>query len=137
MFAALNDHRILLDAMLLKTGMVLPGKDYVQHATLETMAAATLRALHRAVPPAVPGVVSLSGGQTDSVATGRLNAICAAGPALWSLSFSFGRALQDEAMNLWGGSPDNKAATQAALLRHARCNSLAVAGRYLPVMEHA
>ena len=135
-FCALNEHRVTLDAMLLKTGMVLPGKNHAQLVNPETVASATLRALKRSVPPAVPGVVFLSGGQTDIVATERLNAICAAGPALWTLSFSFGRALQDEAMKLWRGSPDNKSAAQAALLRRARCNSLALAGRYLSVMEH-
>ncbi len=136
-FAALNDHRVILEAMLLKTGMVLPGKAHAHHARPEAVATATLRALNRAVPPAVPGIVFLSGGQTDIAATERLNAICAVGPTPWTLSFSFGRALQNEPMKLWGGSPANIVAAQAALLHRARCNSLAVQGRYLPAMEHA
>jgi fructose-bisphosphate aldolase class I len=136
-FAALNDHRVILEGMLLKTGMVLPGKSQAQQADFEAVAAATLRALHRAVPPAVPGVVFLSGGQTDLAATGRLNAICAAGPVPWMLSFSFGRALQNEAMKTWGGSPANGMKAQAALLHRARCNSFAVQGRYLATMEHS
>ncbi|HEY9248783.1 MAG TPA: class I fructose-bisphosphate aldolase [Rariglobus sp.] len=136
-FTALDDHRVTLGCMLLKTGMVLPGKDHAQPAGLDAVAAATLRALAHAVPPAVPGVVFLSGGQTDLAATARLNAICAAGPAPWTLSFSFGRALQDEAMKTWGGSPSNKASAQAALRHRARCNGFAVQGRYLPAMEHA
>lgn len=134
-FAALNGHRVVLEAMLLKTDMVLPGKNHAQHAGPEAVAAATLRALHRAVPPAVPGVVFLSGGQIDLAATERLNAICATGPALWTLSFSFGRALQDEAMKTWGGASANQAAAQGALLHRARGNSLASQGRYHPAME--
>jgi fructose-bisphosphate aldolase, class I len=136
-FTALDDHRVILEGMLLKTGMVLPGRNHAQHASLESVATATLRALNRSVPPAVPGIVFLSGGQTDLSATERLNAICAAGPSLWTLSFSFGRALQDEAMKTWSGSPANKAAAQTALLHRARCNSLAVQGRYLPAIDRA
>ncbi len=134
-FAALNDHRVNLEAMLLKTGMVLPGKEQAQQSAPHTLAAATLRVLHRAVPPGVPGIVFLSGGQTDIEATERLNAICATGPSLWTLGFSFGRALQDEAMKTWGGVPADKVAAQKALLHRARCNSFAVRGRYSPAME--
>ncbi len=97
-FAALYAHRVLWEGMLLKTGMVLPGQDCPQQADGETVAAATLRCLRRAVPPAVPGIVFLSGGQTDIAATERLNAIGRSGDLPWKLTFSYGRALQDEAL---------------------------------------
>lgn len=129
-FAALFDHRVALEAMLLKTGMVLPGNDCAQQADVEQVAEATLRCLRRAVPAAVPGIVFLSGGQSDVAATERLNAICRAAAAPWRLSFSFGRALQDAAMKTWKGSPANVASAQAALLQRARCNSFAVHGKY-------
>jgi fructose-bisphosphate aldolase class I len=134
-FIALCDHRVVLEAMLLKTGMVLSGKDCPQQAGLEEVAAATIRCLRRTVPTAVPGIVFLSGGQSDVAATERLNAICRAGGAPWKLSFSFGRALQDAAMKTWRGSPANVAAAQAALHHRAKCNGLAVQGRYLEQAE--
>jgi len=129
-FAALVDHRVVLGEMLLKTGMVLSGKDCPVQAGIEEVAEVTLRCLRRAVPPAVPGIVFLSGGQSDVAATERLNAICRTGGAPWALSFSFGRALQDAALKIWHGSPANVAAAQAALRHRARCNSLALQGKY-------
>lgn len=134
-FAALYAHRVLWEGMLLKTGMVLPGQDCPQQADGETVAAATLRCLRRAVPPAVPGIVFLSGGQTDIAATERLNAIGRSGDLPWKLTFSYGRALQDEALKTWKGSPANLAAAQAALRHRSRCNSLATLGRYSAAVE--
>ncbi len=134
-FAALFEHRVVLEAMLLKTGMVLSGNTCPQQAGGEEMAAATIRCLRRAVPAAVPGVVFLSGGQSDVAATERLNAICRAGGGPWKLSFSFGRALQDAAMKTWGGEPAHVTAAQAALLHRARCNGLAVQGKYSDQVE--
>jgi fructose-bisphosphate aldolase, class I len=129
-FAALFQYHVTLETMLLKTGMVLPGKDCPQQADAEKTAEATLRCLRRAVPAAVPGIVFLSGGQSDVAATERLNAICRAGGVPWTLSFSFGRALQDAALKTWKGSPANVTAAQAALRHRAKCNSLAVQGKY-------
>ena len=129
-FAALFAHRVAPEAMLLKTGMVLPGKNCPQQDDAGKVAEATLRCLHRAVPAAVPGIVFLSGGQSDVAATERLNAVCRVGGAPWKLSFSFGRALQDAAMKTWHGVPANVAAAQAALHHRARCNGLAVQGKY-------
>jgi fructose-bisphosphate aldolase class I len=134
-FTALGEHRVGLEAMLLKTGMVLPGKDCLQQPGVEAVAEATLRCLRRTVPAAVPGIVFLSGGQTDVAATERLNAICRAGRAPWALSFSFGRALQDAALKTWHGLPANVAAAQAALHQRARCNGLAVQGKYAESAE--
>jgi fructose-bisphosphate aldolase class I len=129
-FDALFDHRVMLEGMLLKTGMVLSGKDCLQQAELEKVAEATIRGLRRAVPAAVPGIVFLSGGQSDVAATERLNAICAIGNVPWTLSFSFGRALQDAALKTWRGSAANAAPAQAALHHRAKCNGLAVQGKY-------
>jgi len=136
-FAALCEHRVVLEEMLLKTGMVLSGKDCPEQADLAKVAEATIRCLRRTVPAAVPGIVFLSGGQTDVAATERLNAICRAGGVPWKLSFSFGRALQDAAMKTWQGSSANGVAAQAALRHRARCNGLAVQGRYSEKVEHA
>ncbi|MEO5957943.1 MAG: class I fructose-bisphosphate aldolase [Opitutaceae bacterium] len=129
-FAGLVAHRVTLEAILLKTGMVLSGKDCARQAEADDTAVATLRCLRRAVPAAVPGIVFLSGGQTDVAATERLNAICRAGGVPWKLSFSYGRALQDAAMKTWQGVPANVPAAQAVLRHRARCNSLAVQGKY-------
>jgi fructose-bisphosphate aldolase class I len=134
-FEALALHRVVLERILLKTGMVLSGKDCAEQAGVEEVAKATLRCLRRAVPDAVPGVVFLSGGQADVAATQRLNAICSDGGAPWKLSFSFGRALQDYAMMSWRGDAANVKAAQAALHHRALCNSLAVLGRYSEAVE--
>lgn len=134
-FAVLFEHRVALESMLLKTGMILPGKTCPKQADLATVAETTIRCLRRAVPAAVPGIVFLSGGQSDVIATERLNAICRIGGTPWKLSFSFGRALQDAAMRTWAGSPANSAAAQAALHHRAKCNGLAVLGKYAAQME--
>jgi hypothetical protein len=115
--------------------MVLSGKDCPQQADANEVAEATLRCLRDTVPSAVPGVVFLSGGQSDVAATKRLNAICGAGSGPWTLSFSFGRALQDPAMKSWAGAPAHTGIAQAALLHRAHCNSLAVQGRYSAQIE--
>jgi fructose-bisphosphate aldolase, class I len=136
-FKALFEHRVVLEQTILKTGMVLSGKDCSQQADLAQVAEATIRCLRRSVPAAVPGIVFLSGGQSDEAATQRLNAICAASDIPWKLSFSFGRALQAPALKIWEGSADNVAAAQAALHHRARCNGLAVEGKYSEKTEKA
>lgn len=136
-FEALSAHRVVLESMLLKTGMVLSGKDCPQQADAGTVVEVTLRCLRQVVPAAVPGIVFLSGGQTDIAATQRLNALCEASGLPWQLSFSFGRALQDAAMKTWKGVPANLAAAQAALHHRAVCNGLAVQGKYSAAMESA
>ncbi|MEO6750827.1 MAG: class I fructose-bisphosphate aldolase [Opitutus sp.] len=134
-FAGLFAHHVALEAMLLKASMVLSGKDCKRQADPLEVAAATVGCLRKNVPAAVPGIVFLSGGQTDLAATERLNAICQVSGAPWTLSFSFGRALQDEAMKKWRGSPSNSPAAQGALLHRARCNALAVLGKYSNAAE--
>ncbi len=129
-FAELSDHRVVLEGILLKTGMVLSGKDAAQQAGVEEVAKATIRCLRRAVPAAVPGIVFLSGGQSDVAATERMNAICRTDDLPWQVSFSFGRALQDAALKTWRGSAVNAARAQAVLRHRAKCNSLATQGKY-------
>ena len=136
-FDALVKHRVTPEHTLLKTGMVLSGKDCSQQANLAQVSEATIRCLRRSVPAAVPGIVFLSGGQSDKAATQRLNAICAVSDVPWKLSFSFGRALQARALKIWKGSQDNVAAAQTALHHRARCNGLAVEGRYFETVESA
>lgn len=134
-FAALREHRVVLEQLLLKTGMILPGTQCAQQADAEAVAEATLRCLLRTVPTAVPGIVFLSGGQSDAEATERLNAICRVGDKPWRLSFSFSRALQTPVLNTWKGTPGNVVAAQAALYHRAQCNSAATRGEYSPRME--
>jgi fructose-bisphosphate aldolase class I len=135
--AALCEHRVVLEHMLLKTAMVVSGDACPEQAGDEVVAESTRRCLRRVVPAAVPGVVFLSGGQGDIDATRRLNAICGAGPAPWTLSFSFGRALQAAALAAWKGVADNRLAAQQKLIHRARCNSAAIQGAYSADIEGA
>lgn len=136
-FSALLEHRVLFEQILLKTGMVLSGKECSEQAEVAEVARATIRCLRRVVPAAVPGIVFLSGGQSDEEASQRLNAICSVSDLPWMLSFSFGRALQAPALKVWKGAPDNVAAAQRALHHRAKCNSFAVQGKYSSQMETA
>lgn len=130
-FEALTEQAVLLEGMLLKPNMVVPGDDSPQQADSGTVAVTTLRCLRRCVPAAVPGVVFLSGGQRDVDATRHLDAINRAdGPKPWTLSFSYGRALQDAALAAWRGRPENRQWAQRAFYHRARCNGLAALGRY-------
>ena len=128
-FRALADHRVQFEGMLLKPNMVVSGKDCLQQAGPGEVAEATLRCLKRYVPAAVPGIVFLSGGQSDVEATRNLNAMNQLGGAPWELSFSFGRALQAPALQAWAGSAENGPAAQKALLHRALCNHEARFGR--------
>ncbi len=134
-FDALFAQRVALEGMLLKTGMVLSGKNCPQQAGVNEVAEATIRCLRRVVPASVPGIVFLSGGQSDVAATKRLNAICAVGDVPWTLTFSYGRALQDAALKTWRGSAANAAPAQAALFHRAKYNGLAVQGKYSADLE--
>jgi fructose-bisphosphate aldolase class I len=129
-FDTLIQQNIILEEMLLKTGMVLSGKDSPDQAGLDEVASATIRCLLRAVPAAVPGIVFLSGGQSDELATERLNAICQHRNLPWRLTFSYGRALQDPAIKAWKGNSANVPAAQEALLLRAKANGAAVRGLY-------
>ena len=135
-FDALFDHGVSLEATLLKPNMVTAGHDSAWPASVEEVAAATLRILRCHVPPAVPAIVFLSGGQDPVQATEHLSAINQlAGTKPWTLSFSYGRALQDEALEIWGGRTENVAAAQRAFYHRAKCDSAAALGRYGQAME--
>ncbi len=122
----LHAHRVVLEHVLLKPNMILPGRDHPRpRPSRETVATATLRCLRRTVPAAVPGIVFLSGGQSETEATEHLAALNAAGTAPWALSFSFGRALQASALAAWHGDDANVQLAQETLLRHARANRVA------------
>jgi fructose-bisphosphate aldolase, class I len=129
--------RVDLTGTILKTNMVLSGKDAAVQAGVQEVAEATLRLLRATVPPAVPGIAFLSGGQDDVPATAHLDAMNRMGPHPWALSFSYGRALQAPSLKAWGGSADGVDAGQRALLHRARCNGAARDGTYSADMENA
>ncbi len=136
-FTELRDQRVQLEGVLLKPNMVLSGYEADAQADHDEIAEMTLRCFRRHVPAAVPGVVFLSGGQSDEGATENLNAINERGPQPWELSFSYGRALQAPALKTWTGNPANVDAAQKALLRRAKFNGAARSGAYALEMETA
>jgi fructose-bisphosphate aldolase class I len=115
--------------------MVLSGYGAQQRASVEEVAEWTLRCLSRHVPAAVPGIVFLSGGQSDEDATAHLNAMNKRGPHPWQLSFSYGRALQAPALKAWAGKAENVEAAQQAYYHRAAMNGAARTGAYAPEME--
>lgn len=134
-FHALHRHHVVSELMILKPNMVLPGKD-CRRAPPAEVAEATLRVIKRTVPAAVPSINFLSGGQGPEEATENLNAINQrGGRAAWLLTISYGRALQQPALLAWRGKPANAGAAQAALVKRARLNHLAMSGAYEPGME--
>ena len=134
-YEQLGQHRVVLEATLLKPNMVLPGKDCPTQAGDEEIAEATIAVLRQAMPAAVPGAVFLSGGQSDEQATARLDAMNLRTPQPWELGFSYGRALQAPVLHAWAGEDANREAAQAALLHRARLNGAARHGTYRPQME--
>ena len=137
-FHALHRHRVLLEGMVLKPNMVLPGKERPPKASPEVVARATLEVLKRTVPAAVPTINFLSGGQSPVEATANLNAMNAMAPhAPWVLSFSYARALQDDAMRIWAGKRENVASAQAAFEKRVRMNSFARQAKWSEALEKA
>lgn len=136
-FGQLKAQGVSLEGMLLKPNMVISGKKAASRAGIEEVARATVRTLHRCVPAAVPGIVFLSGGQSAVEATAHLNAMNQMGPHPWKLSFSYGRALQEPALNAWAGQAANLAKAQAIFAHRAKCNSAAAVGNYSQTMEEA
>ena len=134
-FARLFEQRVAYEGMLLKPNMVIAGKKCTQQASVDHVADLTIRCLRRFVPPAVPGVVFLSGGQSEEEASAHLSAMNQRGPHPWELSFSYGRALQASALESWAGQPDKVPAGQSAFLHRARCNGAARYGGYTAAME--
>ncbi|MDP9088756.1 MAG: fructose-bisphosphate aldolase class I [Pseudomonadota bacterium] len=136
-FSHLFAARVILEGMILKPNMVIPGKKSADQATAERIAEATVRILKRQVPAAVPGIAFLSGGQSPKDATLHLNLMHALGPLPWALTFSYGRALQEDALNAWQGKASGFAGGQQALAKRAKLNGLAAAGEYQAAMETA
>lgn len=137
-FNACFDQNIDLAGALLKPNMVIPGKQHsAGKATPDAVAEATIACFREVVPAAIPGIVFLSGGQSDEEATANLDAINKRGPHPWEFSFSYGRALQAPALKAWGGSDDNLVAGQAAYAKRARLNGLARDGKYDASLEQA
>jgi len=134
-FHELAIHHVALEGMLLKPNMVIAGKDCGKRADVRQVAEATVRCLRRTVPASVPGVVFLSGGQTEREATVHLNEMSKMGAHPWALSFSYGRALQASALDAWRGKDANVPAAQKAYLHRARCNGLARIGQYTEAIE--
>jgi fructose-bisphosphate aldolase class I len=136
LFDEIHRQRVRCEHLVLKASMVISGKDCAQQAGVQQVADATVQCLKRTVPAAVPGIVFLSGGQSDQLATAHLNAMNTNGAALpWPLSFSYGRALQAPALKVWKGQPASVAAAQKALHHRAKMNSEACFGRYKAEME--
>jgi fructose-bisphosphate aldolase, class I len=136
-FEELYRQGVELDQMILKPSMVIPGQDSTQKASVEAVARATVKCLLETVPAAVPGCAFLSGGQSDELATAHLNAMNAIYQEQlpWRLTFSYGRALQQAAMQTWAGQDANVAAAQKALYHRAKLNSAATMGKYSEAME--
>jgi len=135
-FGALFDQKVSLEGMLLKPNMIISGMKCARQASVEEVALATVRCLSRHVPAAVPGIVFLSGGQSHVAATAHLSAINRLdAPKPWKLSFSYGRALQDEALKAWLGKNENLPRAQEVFYHRAKCDSAAALGKYTEEME--
>jgi fructose-bisphosphate aldolase class I len=136
-FAQLHAQRVMLEGMILKPNMVLPGLTCPRQDAVDEVADATVRCLLRAVPAAVPGIAFLSGGQPAELASARLNAMNARFKSRlpWALTFSFSRAIQQPALEIWLGQDANLKAAQQALFHRARCNRVARRGEYNAAME--
>ncbi|MGH2841405.1 MAG: class I fructose-bisphosphate aldolase [Solirubrobacteraceae bacterium] len=134
-FVELCHQRITFDEMLLKPNMTMPGYDSGIDASVDEVADRTLEVLYDTVPASVPGIVFLSGGQSDALATEHLQAMNARGPHPWKLSFSYGRALQAPPLNIWRGEESNVDEAKAAYLHRAKCNGAATRGEYSSALE--
>ena len=131
LFDALYNHNVALEGTILKASMVLPGKDSDDTASIEDVAESTLICLKSAVPAILPGIVFLSGGQSDEDATAHLDAMNRMGPNPWPLSFSYGRAMQQAALKLWSQDlVGNYDAAQATVYERAKANGLAALGQW-------
>jgi len=137
LYRELEDQCVHLPGTLLKPNMVLSGYAASPQASVDEVADETVDCFRWTVPAAVPGIVFLSGGQSDEDATAHLNAINQRGPFPWQFSFSYGRALQAAAQHAWRGDAANRTKAQQAFLQRARLNSLARRGEYTPSMEQA
>jgi fructose-bisphosphate aldolase class I len=138
LFNQLYDQSVMLEGTILKASMVISGSEASDRANVQEVAEATIECLLNAVPPALAGVVFLSGGQSDTEASAHLDAMNRLGGLPWPLSFSYGRALQAPSLSIWGENPaENVGKAQAALAHRARMNGLAAVGRYEASLEEA
>jgi fructose-bisphosphate aldolase class I len=136
-FDELCHQRVVFDEMLLKPNMVLSAYDSGDEVGVDEVADRTLEVMYDTVPASVPGLVFLSGGQSDELATEHLQAMNARAPHPWKLSFSYGRALQAPPLKTWGGEEANVESAQAAYFHRAKCNGAATRGEYSPELEKA
>jgi fructose-bisphosphate aldolase, class I len=134
-FYELEQARVMLEGMLLKPNMILPGSDFPKPPTVDEVTDATLRMLRRNVPAAIPGIVFLSGGQSPEEASANLNGINEMGPQPWKLTFSYGRALQAPSLETWHGKQENVHEAQRLFAQRARLNGLAARGKYRAELE--
>ncbi len=134
-FREMHNHGVALEGVVLKPNMVIAGKGNAKQSTVAEVAEATVRVLKRHVPPAVPGIAFLSGGQSSVDATKHLDAMNKLGGLAWNLTFSYGRALQADALEAWRGKDENIAAGQAAMMKRAKLNGAASKGEYSESME--
>ena len=134
-YAALAAHRVAPEHQILKASMVVSGKNNARQAGVDEVAERTVRVLKRTVPAAAPGVVFLSGGQSDEAATAHLNAMASMNNLPWPLTFSYSRALQNPALKTWKGQAGNLAAAQKAFHHRAQMNGLAAQGKWRPELE--
>jgi fructose-bisphosphate aldolase class I len=131
LFAALYEHNVLLEGTILKASMVVPGKDCPDQADVEEVAESTVMCLKSTVPAILPGIVFLSGGQSDEDATAHLDAMNRLGALPWPLSFSYGRAMQQAALKLWSEDlKGNFAKAQSTVYARAKDNGLAALGKW-------
>ncbi len=134
-YAAMAAYNVSLEHLILKTSMVVSGKDHARQAGVDEVAERTVRVLKRTVPSAQPGIVFLSGGQSDEAATAHLSAMAAMKNLPWPLTFSYSRALQNPALNTWRGQAGNVGAAQKAFHHRAHMNGLAAQGKWKPELE--
>jgi fructose-bisphosphate aldolase class I len=134
-YAAIAAHNVSIEHLILKTSMVVSGKDHARQAPVDEVAERTVRVLKRTVPAAQPGIVFLSGGQSDLDATAHLNAMNNMKGLPWPLTFSYSRALQNPALKAWSGKAANLAAAQKAFHHRAHMNGLAALGKWKPELE--
>jgi len=136
-FRELHDARVNLEGIVLKPNMVIAGQKSSKQASAAEVAEKTIKCLKSTVPPAVPGIAFLSGGQSDEVATEHLSLMNASGPLPWALTFSYGRALQAAAIKSWAGKSENVAAGQRAFAHRAKMNGMAALGKWSSSLEKA
>jgi len=134
-FQQLYYQKVALEGMVLKPNMVVPGKKSSKRASVEEVAERTIKLLKNCVPPAVPGMAFLSGGQSDEEATAHLDTMNKIGNLPWNLTFSYGRALQAAPQKAWSGKSENYAAGQRAFAHRAHMNSLASLGQWKQDLE--